>query len=279
MVSPSSGGRAASRGNRPTAERRRGAISFAGQLQRVRCPDEALLLAEQAPSPAAAAAALERLGQLVPLADGRAAEAVAVRSDARLARTVSRLAEHPPPPSQRCAVLWALALVFPRGSEVPGIIPQVTAELASSLPDDLAPTLAAHALWGCDTIGVSAPAPLLAAASRLPFRLHVGIASAALGGSGPAACAAAVAEMVAELPIQRDVISSGSVRPDAQAVVEDRETCWLSDSRAAFSYSGKARRATKGGHPHTDPAALSRSTPAFPSIPPPSGCGAAPSRL
>lgn len=203
------------------------------------------MLLEQAQSPAAAAAALERLGQLVPLADGRAAEAAAVRSDIRLARTVSRLAEQPPPPPPRCAALWALALLYPRGSSVPTLIPEATAELAASLPEDVPPTLAAHALWGCDTVGVPAPAPLLSAATRLPFRLHVGGASAALGGSGPAACAAAVAAMVAELPIQRDVISSGSARPDAQTLLEDRGTCWLSDSRVPFAYSGKARTAPK----------------------------------
>jgi len=184
-------------------------ISFAGQLQRTRTADDALTLAEAATSPSDVAAALERLGQLAPLADGRAAEAAAIRTDARLARTVARLAEGSAPPPQRCAALWALALLFPQGSEVPLLFPSAAREISMGIPADVPPTLAAHALWGCETLWIAAPPPILRAASRLPFRLHVGGASVALGG-GSARGAAAVAGMVGELPIRRDAIASGS---------------------------------------------------------------------
>ena len=70
------------------------------------------------------------------------------------------------------------------------------------------------------------------------------------GGAGGAAAAEAealegaaaleaVTALVAELPLRRDEIASGSAAPSQERLLEDRATCWLSDSGHAFDYSGK----------------------------------------
>ena len=70
------------------------------------------------------------------------------------------------------------------------------------------------------------------------------------GGAGGAAAAEAealegaaaleaVTALVAELPLKRDEIASGSAAPSQERVLEDRATCWLSDSGHAFDYAGK----------------------------------------
>ena len=54
-----------------------------------------------------------------------------------------------------------------------------------------------------------------------------------------AAALEAVTALVAELPLRRDEIASGSAAPSQERLLEDRATCWLSDSGHAFDYSGK----------------------------------------
>ena len=69
-----------------------------------------------------------------------------------------------------------------------------------------------------------------------------GAASGAAAAEAAAAAAAAleaVTALVAELPLRRDEIASGSAAPSQERVLEDRATCWLSDSGHAFDYAGK----------------------------------------
>ena len=68
-----------------------------------------------------------------------------------------------------------------------------------------------------------------------------GAASGAAATEAAAAAAAleAVTALVAELPLRRDEIASGSAAPSQERVLEDRATCWLSDSGHAFDYAGK----------------------------------------
>ena len=176
---------------------------------------------------------------------------------------------------------------------------------AADLTHDIAPQAASEAAWACEVLGLPTPPPLAAAALGAPFRLHVRVAAAALGGDegghvaregggAPAAAAAAAAgsatkkprsakrarslskqsraaaasgtggtgaasgavaaaeaaeaaeaaleavtALVAELPLRRDEIASGSAAPSQERLLEDRATCWLSDSGHAFDYSGK----------------------------------------
>ena len=68
-----------------------------------------------------------------------------------------------------------------------------------------------------------------------------GAASGAVAAAEAAEAAAleAVTALVAELPLRRDEIASGSAAPSQERLLEDRATCWLSDSGHAFDYSGK----------------------------------------
>ena len=64
-------------------------------------------------------------------------------------------------------------------------------------------------------------------------------AAAAEAAVAAAAALEAVTALVAELPLRRDEIASGSAAPSQERVLEDRATCWLSDSGHAFDYAGK----------------------------------------
>ena len=249
------GGGEATRGSRKQWRPREKPASFAGQLQRARSTDAALVLlsdaaissSEQPPRAADAVAALQHLALLVPRNAEAEADGARLRADRRLQGSIAALAaaDASLTDALRCAAVWSLAVIFPARHAAP----VRTAATALAAPLDsarlvLAPHVAATTEWACETLGVPVPAAVAALALEAPFRVHVGAVAEALGRYGHGDdTAATVAAMAAELPLRRDAISSGSAVPSQEVVLEDRGTCWLSDAGLSFEYSGKSMAA------------------------------------
>ena len=190
---------------------------------------------------------LERVAVLLPRAASDADEASDVRRDRRLLDTLDSLGVHGREcsTSTRCAALWSLGMIYPPRS-ASAAVTAAAAALSASLVDaegaHLAALEAAGAVWACETLGVPPSAALARASEGVPFRLHVRAVEGALSAGEPSA---AVRALAADIPWRRDEIASGSAEPSARVVVEDRETCWLSDEGLRFDYSGK-RMASSG---------------------------------
>ena len=236
---------------RARSSRRRRTPSFATRLQQARTVAASLELLVSAGDPASAVAALERCAALAPRADEAAG--ASLRGDARLVSALGDLASAPLLPDQSATILWSLGMIWsPSDDTVPSVAP-VASRVAGALAPDavvLAPHTAATAVWGCDTLGLPPPRPLAARAALAPFQLHVSAVAQTLDALGRGVRrgggqdegrreAGALAALVAEIDLRREIISSGSAEPSAQAIREDRATAWLSESGIPFAYAGK----------------------------------------
>ena len=246
---------AAKRNKRPPSVRRKGALpSFGGRLQRARSVDSTLNLLSEAADDVDVVAAFRHLALLWPRSLSTA-EVAGLCGDERLKAAIIRLSSSRKLGMRdRCDLAWSFGMIFASPDQATTrLAAQLVTPLETARGETIEPTAAVSAMWGCETLGVPVPVPIARRAALVPFRLHPGLVASALDGRArdahgepgtapPAQSSprAGMSELLAQVPFGRDVISSGSAQPSAEAVLEDRGTCWLSDSALGFDYSGKS---------------------------------------
>jgi hypothetical protein len=213
--------------------------SFATRLQQARTTEEVLILFAEA-SPDQSISALHRLAMLVP----REAPVLHEHADQRVVNLLeSGLGTWSA--EQGAQALWSLGMILEPSAELAddNACRRAAVALATSLAAhgaSLDTLTAASALWGCETLGIEPPGSVRRRAEELPFRLHVRAVAPALKAlSNSPLPLHALRTLSQDLPWRRDAIASGSTSPSVDRVLEDRETCWFSDSGRAFEYSGK----------------------------------------
>ena len=226
--------------------------SFAGRLQRARTVDQTLALLAQAETSAHTIAAFQHLAlRALWRTTTEATEAERYRRDARLLAAMASLTDGTTlTATERCYVLWSLAMIYPTSSHA--ATTAAATRLSSTCDEasrmhEIEPHVAGMGVWGCESLGVPVPASLSIQAQQLPYHLYPRLLSSVLDDA-----AASVQSLVTELPIATDEIASGSAKPSVARVTEDRGTCWLSDEELPFEYSGKrmapSGRVTQFGH-------------------------------
>ena len=177
-----------------------------------------------------------------------AAIARGVQRDPRLIDCITHLAVDAEQRSfaQHCSALWACGMIFDSAQSTPSDVRQWAAEVSRRASAEALNGVPAHevaaAAWGCETLAVEPSVAMCTRSSEVPFKLHVGAVGRALEQIASTRDGA-VSELAAQLPLRRDAVVSGSAEPSATSIVEDRDTCWLSDAGVAFAYSGKSMAA------------------------------------
>ena len=212
--------------------RRKKLITFNGEVQQSKSPEELLSLsARRKASPTDAVKLLARLSSLFPRND--ASLSTAIVADARLHRCLRAIDVSKLSPDELASLVHSSAMIRRplRRSEVPQ--DELAAALNEAADGGMDPHAAAQATWAWECLDTSAtPAPerLLRCAAPLPFRVHLAAIDPSL---------LSLDKLLAEALPRRETIQSGSAAPSRTAIVEKRGTAWQSAVGRPFVYSGK----------------------------------------